>query len=322
MIPKTSHVALLLSLLCACSEGAASSTNSGGAAQKNDPSPQSAAPQEAALPIELSSTRLAHLLDLGFGLYSGGMPTGAEAFEELAELGIKTIVNVDGARPAVDLAAAAGMEYVHIPIGYDGIPAEAVLALERVMRDSAKPIYFHCHHGKHRGPAAAAIALRIASGCSAEHAEAVLAAAGTSVDYKGLWRDVDNWVPSPAGTVLPELVSIAKVADYPAAMAKVDRVWDRVKLIRKAGWKAPVDHPDLVPSQETLILAQLLHDSASMVPAEFQEDRQFEFQAEASAEMADTLHQAIRGGDLELMEARYRDLATSCKDCHRDYRND
>ncbi len=273
-------------------------------------------------PVEIESTVIAHFLDLGSGIYSGAMPSGPEAFAEMATLGIKTVVNVDSAKPAVDWATDAGMEYVHIPIGYDGIPTEAALALERVMREAAKPVYFHCHHGKHRGPAAAALALRVVSGCTDEEAEAVMLAAGTSPDYKGLWRDVASWTPPPSDTIFPELVSIATVADFPAAMAKTDRVWDRIKLIRKAGWETPETHPDIVVAQEALILAQLLHDSAGMLPAEHQEDREFERLMEESAEFADALLQATQKGDKEQLEDHYRDLATSCKNCHRDYRND
>ena len=316
MIRKPSHLALLL--LFACSQENAEPT----AAESVATDGAETAAVEFHAPIPIESTRINHFLDLGHGFYSGAMPSGPEAFAELAALGIKTVVNVDSARPAVDLAKAAGMEYVHIPIGYDRVPTEAALAFERVIQDSARPIYFHCHHGKHRGPAAAAIALRAASGCSAEQASTVLAAAGTSEDYKGLWRDVAAWSPAGEDMLLPELVSMAKIADFPAGMAKIDRVWDRLKLIRKAGWKTPEGHPDLVVSQEALILAQLLHDSSGMLPAEHREDREFERLMEESAEFADSLLLATRAADADVLEGHYRDLATSCKNCHRDYRND
>lgn len=307
---KPSLLAILL--LCACSQEEPATTDSADTSAASH------------IPIPMESDNLAHLLDLGSQLYSGSMPPSAEAFAELAALGVKTVVNVDSASPAVEWAEAVGLTYVHIPVGYDGIPEEAVLALERVIRDSAKPIYFHCHHGKHRGPAAAAIALRAASDCTPEAAAAVLAAAGTSEDYKGLWRDVAAWQPAAEGVILPELVSVAKVADFPAAMAKLDRTWDRVKLMRKAGWKTPADHPDLVLAQETLILTQLLRDSSSLLSAEHQEDREFQRQMEASTELANDLHQATRQPemDLDLLDEHYLDLASSCKNCHRDYRND
>src|SRR5690606_18255679 len=58
-------------------------------------------------------------------LISGGQPKGDAAFSQLAEMGVKTIVSVDGAKPDLELAKKHGLRYVHIPIGYDGVGAEA-----------------------------------------------------------------------------------------------------------------------------------------------------------------------------------------------------
>ncbi|MEM6655987.1 MAG: hypothetical protein AAF596_09305, partial [Planctomycetota bacterium] len=74
--------------------------------------------------------------------------------------GVRTLVSVDGARPDVALAAEHGLRYVHVPFGYDGIPREARLALTRVARDRQGGVYVHCHHGRHRGPAAAVVVAR------------------------------------------------------------------------------------------------------------------------------------------------------------------
>ena len=67
----------------------------------------------------------------------------------------------DGGKHSV-LLLEAGPEdrypWIHIPIGYDGIPLESEAAIVRAMKETEGPVYFHCHHGLHRGPAAAAIA--------------------------------------------------------------------------------------------------------------------------------------------------------------------
>src|SRR5262245_9667583 len=57
-------------------------------------------------------------------IYSGGEPRGAEAFAALKKLGVKTVISVDGAAPDVEAARKVGIRYVHLPIGYDGIPRE------------------------------------------------------------------------------------------------------------------------------------------------------------------------------------------------------
>ncbi len=90
-------------------------------------------------------------------VYSGSTPDGDAGFAALERLGVKTIISVDGARPDAEAAARHGIRYVHLPFGYDGIPRDKAVALVRVARDSPGPVYVHCHHGKHRGPAAVAI---------------------------------------------------------------------------------------------------------------------------------------------------------------------
>ena len=55
----------------------------------------------------------------------GAEPHEDVAFAELAELGVRTVVSVDGAKPQADAARHHGLRYVHIPIGYDGVSEEA-----------------------------------------------------------------------------------------------------------------------------------------------------------------------------------------------------
>lgn len=83
-------------------------------------------------------------------LYSGSQPASEEAFAQLKRLGIHTIVSVDGAQPDLELASTYGFTYIHIPIGYDGIPAEAAASMAKALRTNTGPFYIHCHHGRHR----------------------------------------------------------------------------------------------------------------------------------------------------------------------------
>ncbi len=120
-------------------------------------------PAAAANPKKLTFTEfeepgLDNVLQLSPRIFSGSQPHGEQGFESLEKLGVKTVVSVDGARPDAQRAKQHGLRYVHIPIGYDGIPRPAALALVRAIREAPGPIYIHCHHGKHRGPAAAAVA--------------------------------------------------------------------------------------------------------------------------------------------------------------------
>jgi len=54
------------------------------------------------------------------GFVSGSVPEGNAGFETLSAMGVRTIISVDGAEPQVEKAAAQGMRYTHLPIGYNG----------------------------------------------------------------------------------------------------------------------------------------------------------------------------------------------------------
>lgn len=124
-------------------------------------------------------------------LYSGSMPEGDKGFESLKILGIKTILSVDGAKPEVDRAKKQGLRYVHVPVGYNGITRGQAIQIAKAVCGLSGPFYIHCHHGKHRGPAAAAIA-RLCSDekCHVEQALAVMRGAGTDPRYQGLFKSV------------------------------------------------------------------------------------------------------------------------------------
>lgn len=265
---------------------------------------------------------LHQLIQLSPNIYSGAAPVGPESFALLADMGIRTLVCVDSARPDVEGAAAFGLRYLHIPIGYDLIPREAELAIAAALEEGDGPYFFHCHHGKHRGPAAAAIALRTDSNCPASVALDVLELAGTSTNYPGLWRDVEQWTPPTADEARPKLVAIAEVSDFEGAMAATDRTWDTLKWVRDADWGVPPDHPDIDPKHEAKLLVEGLEACLKNPPAELLTNGDFEERMEAAVGHA----RALRDGVLEaldpaVLEERFQAVSRSCKDCHRDYRD-
>ena len=148
-------------------------------------------PQPAVLE-KLPTKHLPNALQVHPKVISGGQPEGEAGFAELKELGIETIVTVDGAKPDVELAKKYGLRYVHLPHGYDGIPEERVEELAKAVRDLPGPIYIHCHHGKHRSPAAASAACVGAGLIDPKDARQVLVVAGTSESYRGLYQTAAN----------------------------------------------------------------------------------------------------------------------------------
>lgn len=270
-----------------------------------------------------------NLLQVHDRIYSGSEPHGEEAFASLVRMGVRTIVSVDGARPDVETARKYGLRYVHVPIGYNGIGPQAGLALARVARQTLGPVYVHCHHGRHRGPAAAAVICRAtgegASGegssgnGAAERAIEILKMAGTGEQYAGLWRDVRNYTPPPKDAKLPELVEVAEVDSFPTAMAKLDRHLDNLKLCRQAGWKTPSEHPDLVPAQEALLVLEGLRESGRLVGAD--RDQRFKTWLVETTALAESLERTLRGDAANAAERPFQKLNDSCKQCHGRYRD-
>jgi protein tyrosine phosphatase (PTP) superfamily phosphohydrolase (DUF442 family) len=252
-------------------------------------------------------------------IYSGSEPYGEEGFASLAKLGVKAVISVDGAKPNLEAAKKHGLRYVHVPFGYDGVPEEARLSLTSAVREIDSPIYVHCHHGEHRGPAGAAIACIAADALSNKEAIQILERAGTSKNYKGLWRDVEAFVPPAVDAKLPELVEVATVDSLTAAMSQVDRAFDNLKLCRDAKWAVPDDHPDIVPNQEALLLFEGLHE-ASRNLGDHNEDQLKNWLAEAETQAAE-LRSDVQKKDSQAATERLVAIEHLCKQCHQKYRD-
>src|SRR5262245_50112426 len=126
---------------------------------RQSPAPSAAAPTTIDFrPQHLAAEHLPNPWRIHPKVISGGLPEGDAAFAELIALGVKTVISVDGAQPDVASARRFGLRYIHLPHGYDGVPPERMKELAKAVRDLPGPIYIHCHHGKHRSPAAAAVA--------------------------------------------------------------------------------------------------------------------------------------------------------------------
>jgi len=267
---------------------------------------------------------LHNLVQLSADVYSGSEPAGEEAFASLKKLGVQTIVSVDGATPKIDLAKKYGIRYVHVPFGYDAIPLATQLSLTRAARDAKTPMYIHCHHGKHRGPAAAAIICRTKGIVDLAGSLKIMQNAGTSRDYKSLWRDVETFTVPSADTQLPELVEIAKVESLAAAMARIDRNFDNLKLCAAADWKTPADHPDLVAQQEALQLQESLYESSRRLAekehaADY--DAAFREWLTESDAVAQRLYESLQTNNTTAATAAFTMLNKNCKQCHVKYRD-
>lgn len=286
--------------------------------------PARTVPLEA--PQPLPSPAIENFYRLDEGLYSGGEPRGKAAFAQLAALGVKTLVSVDGAPPDVETARRHGLRYVHLPLGYQGFSEEACLRLARAITSLPGPVFVHCHHGKHRGPTAAAVMAIARRGWTPEQAERWLQTAGTSTNYAGLYATVRRWrppAPEALARVPVEFPEVARPPDLVRAMVDVDRAWEHLQAIAAAGYRSPPDQPDLVPAREAARLAARLAES-----------RQFPEVTRAADDLQERFHHAERearelarllGQDplpaADILARQFQVVGRSCTACHRAFRD-
>jgi protein tyrosine phosphatase (PTP) superfamily phosphohydrolase (DUF442 family)/cytochrome c556 len=273
---------------------------------------------EPARPVETKT--LHNVFRIDDTLFSGDAPDTEAAFRELAQLGVKTIVSVDGSKPAVDLAHRFGMHYVHLPIGYDGVPQVRGEELSRAVQAADGPVYMHCHHGKHRGPAAVGVVCRALKGWSAEKADAFLHEAGTSPDYAGLFRDVRDFrVPSPdelskRPANFPEAAKTEPLVD---PMVAIDEHFDALKAAQKTGW----DKASPRPVEVATVLWEDFRELARN-PAVEKCDEDFRAKLKAAEESAAALSDLLREPkDAAPIDAAFQRATQSCTDCHKSHRN-
>ncbi len=258
---------------------------------------------------------------LGENILSGSQPEGPEAFEHLSQLGIKTLISVDGAVPDAEEAAKHGIRTVHLPIGYDGIPEKRELELIRAAKELPGPIYIHCHHGKHRGPSAAMIVAMGTEDWTPIEGYAALQQLGTSPKYEGLYACVQDFkLPTTeqiesANNEFPERTLVNDVA---RAMVDVSHRWENLKLAKAVSWKSIPDHPDVVPAQEALILRETMFElvrNNQDLPSDWVSESKV--MEKAAADLED----AIRRNDVEAANIAFDAGNESCNACHHKYRN-
>jgi protein tyrosine phosphatase (PTP) superfamily phosphohydrolase (DUF442 family) len=289
--------------------------------------------REPALPVvppveiqPVEATAIHNVFRVSGRVYSGGSPEGEAGFAELERLGVKTIISVDGAKPDVDTAHKHGLTYVHLPFGYDGIPREKLIALAQAAERAPGPIYVHCHHGKHRGPAAvAAIQLCLDPSWDASKAESWLKMAGADPRYTGLY-DVPRTFTRPTPEELSEapasFPSISTVPDLARYMVEIDDRWEHLRLVKAAGWAVPKNHPDIDPPHEAVQLVEHYREAARLEGAKKRGPEFTKLLGDAEVN-ATELEQALRASpiDQERVGKVFAKNAATCASCHEKFRD-
>ena len=273
----------------------------------------------------LQASGVTNLFQLSSRIYSGSAPEGDAGFATLAALGIKTIISVDGAKPDVEAAARFGIRYVHLPFGYDGVPTNQAMRLVKAAETLPGPVFIHCHHGQHRGPAGAATVCMAMEGWSPEQATAWLKTAGTATNYAGLYRTVAQFHPPTIDElerVPTDFQPRVDVSPLATTMLEIDQRMDELTLIKEAGYRTPAAHPDLEPTHQSLLLHELFKELLRS-PSTGKRSADFRAQLGRAESAAAALESGWSGSpvDAEKAGAAFKQMNNACSVCHQAFRN-
>jgi hypothetical protein len=228
----------------------------------------------------------------------------------------------------LESAEKLGLRYIHIPLGYDGIGERERQQFATLMTHIKGKVYIHCHHGKHRGPAAVATCMILSGDLDQKQAMAYMAVAGTSRDYKGLWDSVAAITRGEveAGSVneLPDRVESDDIAQH---MARLDRRWDEIQEQKIKSPDLNLGDPNKI-HQDAIAMMEYFRESARSV----QRDREGKWGDAKilqvlvdhllhSSETAEQFANAIKSGDKKKASESFNSLAEQCKSCHEKYRD-
>ncbi|MGV3771617.1 MAG: hypothetical protein ACO1QB_01865 [Verrucomicrobiales bacterium] len=285
---------------------------------------ESLAEQKTIAGVPLESTNLHNLFVVGDRFYSGSSPEDEKAFQELKDRGIKTIISVDGTPPEVELAKKVGIRYIHIPVGYDGIDEKDAQRLLKAAETFPGPAYIHCHHGKHRGPAAVAAICKGTSLFNEKEAFAWLKQAGASPDYPGLYKVTQFNRPSAAvyqqiSTNFPESVAAEGMVE---GMVKLDKQWEQVKKILD-GEIVRSRAPEQTAAAEAAMLGMEACREMQRLSAGEKYGADFIARMQAGERLFKEVHDGLKNGkiDRETAARLKKEITSSCSSCHKKYRD-
>ncbi len=245
-------------------------------------------------------------------LFSGAQPEEEEDFAALHKHGIKTIVCVDGTTPRADLARKHGLRYVHIPLPYSGIPRHSSRMLAKVVKECDSPIFVHCHHGLHRGPAAAAICGMAQKQMTPEQAIAFLKEVGTDPKYVGLFRDVENYRPlSPREESRLQQVKLVEKAPVDALSDIMIRIDKHLGFVEQQfELTAPIDR---TIAEHSVAMSEEFKESARLKKVSDELQAKFIEASKASAAIA-------KAKDQHHAQSHFKKLKQQCVACHAESR--
>lgn len=278
----------------------------------------------ADLPHSIELPGLKNVVHVTPTLYCGSQPLTPEAFAELKKLGVKTVICVDAVPPLAMTASHAGLKYVHLPCGFQNAE-EIAPRLQAALASLEGPFYIHCHNGRPRTPALAAMLARGTAGWNNEQVGKFLDDNGVSETYPALRRAALEFEPGKveAGGSEP-FATQAKAAPVPQAMALLLTDWDPL-VAASANKFAAADGAEKAALAQHAKSAAKRFDDLAISPAMREWDADFVTQLKDCATELEELDKQLQSPDLDSQRdaavARFKAISARCGACHKQYRN-
>lgn len=284
--------------------------------QKKEHNSESKRTQNQSQVKSLNLPGLDNVFQIDRQIYSGSGPAEQRSFDALKKLGVKTVISVDGTEPHLKMAQQAGLRYIHIPIGYDGVSHDAGLSFARAARDLQGSIYIHCHHGRHRGPTATAVVGICRGTFTRQQAVDFLKLAGTSRSYAGLWRDVRNFKVPPADAVLPKLLETTPVSPLVKAMSQISHHFEYLDQMQTRNQQPQIRQKNL---DSLVLLREEFREAARKHAVDY--DERFKKWMLESATQVKALEKSFDDNEQKQIASGLKTLKAQCKQCHSAYRD-
>lgn len=277
--------------------------------------------ESASFPHKIACGKIENFYEVASGLYSGGSPETEEDFAALAKRGVTHIVSVDGKPPLVQLAKKYNLKYIHLPIGYGQLTDKTMAQIAASMPKSPdSQVFIHCHHGKHRGPAAAAIACQFTKGLSPDQAVAWLKVAGTSPDYPGLYEAVRNFSKVSKQEIEKQREGLVETVAPPPlveAMLIIDEQFDAITAA------ATSSTANAAPPAGTLATATLLKEQLQELARDKHSSKPDAFarHLKEAIEATISLENSLRTGASQDIPKALAATKATCARCHQATRD-
>jgi len=134
-------------------------------------------PRPATWAERVPSQHLKNFFKLDEGVFRSKQP-GRAGFEELRDLGFRTVLNLRSRHTDEDETAGSGLALVWVPMKTGKFKEADVVAALRAIRDAAKPVLVHCQAGADRAGVISAMYRVVFQGWSKEEAIAELRGGG------------------------------------------------------------------------------------------------------------------------------------------------